>query len=357
MNKKILIALNHPAHYHLFKNIRNILTRSGYEVRFFIKDKEILEKLMQSEKENYFKYKVTTFIKDSRSKIIIGGILDLLIQDITLFWSCLFQRPIVMLGTDIAISHIGWLMRIRSLVFNEDDLDVNRSFCSFTYPFATNIISPNVCDAGKYSYKKIGYDGYQKLAYLHPEYFTPDRAKISDFVGEGKYFLIRLVSLSAGHDIEQNHRGMTYDDLRRLLVILQPHGKVCISSEKPVIPEFDHLKLNLPINLIHHFMFFCDLFVSDSQSMTMECCMLGVPNIRINTFVGKISVLEELEKKYRLTTGLHPDDKSNFFNKVEELIQNESLRSEFQIRRAQMLSDKIDVNLFFYNTVMEIANK
>ncbi|MBV6510878.1 MAG: hypothetical protein FMNOHCHN_00356 [Ignavibacteriaceae bacterium] len=351
MSGKIFIALNHPAHYHLFKNLKIMLVSSGYEVGFFIKNKEILEKLMITEGEKYFKYNVTRFKKNTKLRIIIGGLLDLLIQDFTLLIKCLKNRPLVMLGTDIAIAHIGWFTKIRSFVFNEDDFDVNKSFCKFAYPFASHIISPNLCDVGKYSFKKIGYEGYQKLSYLHPKRFNPSRERIKEFVGEGKYFIIRLVSLSAGHDIEQDHNGLNYQDLRRLTELLKPLGQVFVSSEKTLPEEFNHFELKTPVNVIHDMMFYSTMFISDSQSMTVECCMLGVPNIRINTFVGKISVLEELEKKYELTIGIHPNNKDLLFGQVHEFLNDAQLHDRFQTRRLKMLSEKIDVTSFVFDLI------
>ncbi|NUN07795.1 MAG: hypothetical protein HUU54_01305 [Ignavibacteriaceae bacterium] len=306
---------------------------------------------MQIEEVEYFKYSVTRFTKSNKIKIVIGGLIDLFIQDFTLMKSCLFSRPVALIGTDIAITHVGWLLRIRSYVFNEDDFVVNRSFCKFAYPFASFIISPNVCNVGKYAFKKVGYEGYQKLAYLHPKRFRPDRSKITEYVGHDKYFMIRLVSLSAGHDIEKDHKGLSYGDLKQVIDIVEPNGKVFISSEKPLPQDLKKYSFNFPVNIIHHLMYYCEMFISDSQSMTVECCMLGVPNIRVNTFVGKISVLEELERKYQLTLGIHPDEKELLFNKVRDYSNNNELRSLFNSRREKMLSEKIDVTSFFFNLV------
>ncbi len=351
MRGNIIIALNHPAHYHLFKNLYAKFTEVGYSVKYFIKNKEILENLLQTEKVKYFKYSVIHLSKNTKFKIVVSGLIELLIQDITLFLVCLINRPVALLGTDIAITHVGWLLRIRSFVFNEDDFEVNRSFCKFSYPFAYHIVSPNVCDVGKYQYKKIGYDGYQKLAYLHPSRFKPNRSIVTQYLGDGKYFFIRLVSLSAGHDIEKDHKGLNYADLTRLISLLEPNGKVVLSSEKPVPEEFQQYLIRFPINLIHHFMCYCSLFISDSQSMTVEASILGVPNIRVNTFVGKISVLEELEKKYELTFGIHPDDKETLIRKVREYIDNPELQTSFKFRQEKMLGDKIDVTSFFFDLV------
>lgn len=44
---KILIALNHPAHFHLFKKPANEFIKSGHNVLFVYKQKDILERLFK----------------------------------------------------------------------------------------------------------------------------------------------------------------------------------------------------------------------------------------------------------------------------------------------------------------------
>lgn len=55
---------------------------------------------------------------------------------------------------------------------------------------------------------------------------------------------------------------------------------------------------------MNHFMSFAEMIIGASQSMAVEASMFGTPNIRFNNFVGKISVLDELDKKYELSCGI-----------------------------------------------------
>ena len=88
------------------------------------------------------------------------------------------------------------------------------------------------------------------------------------------------------------------------------------------------------------------MLISDSQSMTMEAAMLGIPSIRFSDFAGRISVLEELEHKYGLTYGIPTNLSERLFDKIDELLTFPDLEMEFQRRREQMLNDKIDVTAF-----------
>ena len=95
---------------------------------------------------------------------------------------------------------------------------------------------------------------------------------------------------------------------------------------------------------MHHILSFSTMLISDSQSMTMEAAVLGVPSIRYNSFVGRISVLEELQNKYRLTYGFRPGQEDSMINKLKKLLKKKDLQHEWQKRRKKMLSDKVDFN-------------
>ena len=128
--------------------------------------------------------------------------------------------------------------------------------------------------------------------------------------------------------------------------MLKQKGNVYITSEKELPPELEDYKLLIDLKDIHHLMFFSDLFIGDSQSMIVEAAMLGTPSVRFNSFVGKISVLNELENKYNLTVGINNDNPQLLFETVKNLINTESLKSIYQKRRAKLLLDKIDVTAF-----------
>jgi predicted glycosyltransferase len=54
-------------------------------------------------------------------------------------------------------------------------------------------------------------------------------------------------------------------------------------------------------------MAFAEFFIGDSQSMTVESAVPGVPAIRVNDFVGRISAVRELETA-GLCFGFSPDE-------------------------------------------------
>jgi hypothetical protein len=129
--------------------------------------------------------------------------------------------------------------------------------------------------------------------------------------------------------------------------LLEPHGRVFITTEREIEPELIKYQLKLSPEKTHSLMNFATMFLGDSQTMSSEAAVLGVPSIRCNSFVGKISYLEEEEHKYGLTYGFLPEDFDELLIKVETLLKNKNLKSDWNLKRDIMLNDKIDVTAFF----------
>ena len=194
--------------------------------------------------------------------------------------------------------------------------------------------------------KKIAYKGYQKTCYLHPNYFTPNKAIVREELGETKkYFFIRVSGLSAYHDSGNN--GFTVDILRVIISKLKPYGKILLSAEKKLPEDLSSYIFNTDITQIHHFLYYADILIADSQSMCVEAAILGTPSIRFSDFAGKIGVLEELEQKYDSTYGFPVREINSLYKKIDELLINDNIREDWQNKRTKMLEDKIDVTSFW----------
>lgn len=354
---KVLVALNHPAHYYVFKFTVINLTRLGYEVKYVIKNKDILENLLISEKVEYIKINEKRKRKSTVYSVLSNGIFELIKQDLNLLKLTLKWKPDLMVGTDIAITHVGKFIGVPSYVFNEDDFEINQLFCKTSYPFATKIISPEICSVGKYAYKKVSYNGIQKMAYLDPKYFQPDFDLIKDIVsGTEKYFIIRLVSLTSGHDIEGKHTGLSETLVDELIPLLEKRGRVFINNEGAIAPHFEKYRLNMRPNLMHHFLAYSSLLIGDSQTMCAEAGLLGTPFIRFNDFVGKIGYLNEIENEYLLGYGIKTKYPERVIEKADEIIKMPNIKEEWQKRKDRIFSEKVDATEFYTNLIIKQLN-
>ena len=233
----------------------------------------------------------------------------------------------------------------------EDDAEIVPLFAKITYPFATYIVTPNVCSVGKWFNKKIGVDSYHELAYLHPNHFTPSKSIAEKYIKTSNdFFIIRFSKLGAYHD--KGISGISNDIAKKIILDLKKHGDVYITSERVIDAELEQYRISVNPVDIHHLMAFSSLFIGDSQTMAAEAAVLGVPFIRFNDFVGKISYLNELENHYKLGYGINTHNLDQLFKKVKELLNNNNKRNFFKTQKEKMLSEKIDYAIF----VCELLN-
>jgi uncharacterized protein len=339
---RYLFFFVHPSKFYVFRNTINSLKKNGHLVDIVITSKDLLDDLVKQEGWEYS----NIFPKGRKMK----GLPVYLSSGINFFRTIYrlykFKRGKVydLLITDDLLVYIGKLKKIPSIVFLDDDISVVKKF-SLILSQADYILSPEVTDIGKYSHKKIMFPGYKELAYLHPNSFKPDIEFVKQFNPDlDPYFILRLVSLTAYHDVGM--KGLSNEKVKKLIGLLETKGKVFISSERPLPKEFE--KYRLVINPLHiaHALFFANIFVGDSQTMTSEAAVLGTPAFRCNDFVGKISVIDEKEIKYGLSFNYPPLQFDEMYSKIESLLKIENYKNEFQRNRMIMLKDKIDLTSF-----------
>jgi uncharacterized protein len=336
---KVLIYIAHPAQYHFYKFIVKDLQRDSHSIKIIIKSKDILENLLMEDGVSF-----ENILPENRQNSTSGMLLSMLKRDYRLFKIARKYKPDLFLGSDTCTAHNGWILRRPVFTFVEDDYSVVKKIAWAMMPFSSIIISPGVCKLGPFKYKKVPFSGYMKLAYLHPSVFTPN-LEIFNFKLNFKYCIIRTVKLSAHHD--NFIRGLNKDLINKLINYFEYKGiTVFIDSENLLEKSLVKYKLQIMKNHFHHFLAFAEVVISDSQSLSVEAAMLGVPSLRFNDFVGKISVLEELEHSYGLTFGVCPDEPNKLFQILEELLNLKNMKEEFQLRRKRMLSEKINVKAF-----------
>jgi predicted glycosyltransferase len=168
------------------------------------------------------------------------------------------------------------------------------------------------------------------------------------------YCIIRLSSLDAHHDTSAS--GISNEFISQIINILNPIYTVFITTERRLSEEFSQYQLSINPLDIHHLLAFASIFIGDSQSMAVEAAMLGTPNVRISSFSGKISVLEELEHTYNLTVGIHPKDEERIITTIREIAENKEIKAEYQQRRHSMLRDKIDVTAWLIELFTQSAS-
>lgn len=342
---RILFYLGHPAHYHLFKHVLTGLEKKGHHLQIVIKEKDVLKDLLDEAERAYVEVK-----ENGPKKNKFDFAFNLLVRDFAMYKIVKKFKPDVMVGTSAEITHLGKLMRIPSIVVNEDDYDIVPWFGRLAYPFATSILAPTVCGVGRWDEKKIAYEGYHELAYLHPNHFKPDEKVRALLSPDGDpYFILRFAKLTAHHD--EGRKGISPEVAKSVIECLEPHGRVYISSERILEEEFEDYRIAIDPGMMHSALSFASLYIGDSQTMAAEAAVLGTPSIRFNDFVGEISYLEELEHRYGLTYGISTDKPDRLLQKIKVWLRRPDLEQEWQRRRNYMLNQKIDVAQFMSSLI------
>ena len=356
---RIALFLGHPAHFHMLKHAAAGLKAHGHQVFFVIKKKDILENLCQDAGFEYFK------IREGRGGSKLGLIKSVLGMEWHMLQFIRRNKIDILVGSTLSFA-AAKLARIPVIAMGEDDADVVPKYAKMVYPFASSVLTPDCCDNGRGNNKSSKYPSYHELAYLHPNHFTPDPKIVEAYgIGTSKpYFVMRFASLNAHHDA--GIKGINTEVAQRLIDILSPHGRIYITSERPLEPQFEQYRIKINPLDMHHVMAFASLYIGDSQTMAAEAGVLGVPFVRFNDFVGRIGYLKELEDVYELGYGIHaslitadspirradgsmqPSGVEALYERVEQLVamSAEERKNTYQTRREKMLSEKIDCAKF-----------
>mgnify|MGYP001080757496 FL=1 len=335
----ILIDIGHPGHVHLLRNTYHQLSQKGHVLWVTVKDIPIAKVLLE-------KYNIEYINIGKKRDSLSGKALTQLNYNYKVLRLVIKNKIEIGIGSSITLTHISKLTKMKSILLDDDDDNVQPLFVKYAHPFADTILSPSSLIGHRKSKKTIFYSGFHELAYLHPNRFTPN-IEILNEIGLKKgdpFFIMRFNVFKAHHDI--GVLGMSLEQKLKLVSVLEPHGKIFITTERNIEPELKKYQLLVEPEKVHSLMFYATMFLGDSQTMTSEAAILGTPAIRMNSFVGRISYLEEEEHKYGLTFGFKPDEFKEMLEKIEHLLDNDSLKKQWKVKRQKLLSDKIDVSAF-----------
>lgn len=341
----ILIDIGHPGHVHLLHGVAEEMKKREHMVFYSVRDIPIAKRLMEH-------YGMTPWIDlGGKKDSLWGKAKTVLHQDAQILKFVRRNHIDIGLSSGLVLSHVSKLSHMKSFVFDDDDDIVEPLSVKFEHPLSNVVFTPD-CIQRKTKHA-VYYAGTHELAYLHPNRFSPDpsvlrHAGLAD--GE-RFFIMRFVALKGHHDVGQ--QGLTLEQKKTLVELLKQHGRVIITSERTIEPEFEQYRLPVPPEEIHSLMAYNSMFLGDSQTMTSEAAILGVPALKCNTFAGRLSVPNMLEQKYNLCYAYQPTQFDAMYHHIEQLLalDPEVLKTEWQTKRQRMLQDMIDPTEFFVNYI------
>jgi predicted glycosyltransferase len=339
---KILISVGHPADVHLFKNLIWTLEKKGHEIKIIARNKEVCINLLESYGFDY------NLISNAGSGLFGLGI-EMISRVLKLIPLIINFNPdliLSMMDPSVAISAKILGKKYISFADTEHATFIIKS----VLPLTDAVLTPS-CFKKELGKKQIRYAGYHELAYLHPNYFTPNPEVLSELeLAEGdKFIILRFVSFGAHHDI--GHKTLNLEDKLRAVHEFEKYGRVLITSEKKLPLEFEKYIINLSPEKIHHLLYYAVLLYGDSATMASECAVLGTH--AIFCYYTGIGYTDEQEEKYALVYNFSDEGSmgKESFAKALELLSNPKLKEEGKQKREQLLADKIDVTDFIVNFV------
>lgn len=336
---KILIDIGHPAHVHLFRNFIFEMKKKGHNVIVTTKDIPIVKKLLKLYAVDYIEI-------GKKSDSLFGKLFNQFIYNKKIYNIVKMEKIEYGLGVSISVPHVSFFTKMKSFVFDDDDSSVESFIPILIRPFTNHFVSPDCLTYDRNLKKDVIYAGYHELAYLHPNRFVPDPSVLTelDICADDVFFIMRFNVFKAYHD--RGIKGLSLDQKIKLIELLAQYGKIFITTERGIEPELAEYQLNISPEKIHSLLFYATMFIGDSQTMTSEAAVLGTPAIKCNSLAGKLSVSNEIEKRYGLCFSYPPGKFNDMINKIEELLMLPNLKKEWGKKRKKMISEKIDVTSF-----------
>lgn len=333
---RVLFDIGHPGHVHLFKNLARLLIADGVQVLFTLREKEFETELVQKEGFDHI-----CFGKHYRT--LIGKLWGLLRYDVQMIKTGLKFKPDLIIGHGtIYGAHAAPFLGAKVLAIEDTG---NMEQVRLWRPFTDAILTPTVLnkDLGP---KQVNYESYHELAYLHPEFHTPDPSILEWLnVNENEpYAIIRFISWEATHDV--GLRGLSAEDKIELVRRLSARMKVFITSERGVAEELRPYCLRIPPDRFHDALAYAALVVTEGTTTGAEAAILGTPVVYVSTF-------EDLMLLEMQTFGLvyKTSVSKEVFAIVEKVLQED--RQIYRDRAAHFVSTKTNATRFYYEFIKE----
>ena len=306
--RRAILDVNHPSQAYILRAVHHALRDRGYEIRVVARDKDVTLHLLRA-----FGIDFESLSTARRGKL--GAAIELVERELRFYRAVRAFRPHALIGTSVHAARAARLFGGRSVIVNEDDASVVPLFTKLAYPFAHRIVTPRCLAYEGWGARHFMYPGTQKLFYLHRDRFTPDPAAPASFGLTKPFGLVRFSGFAAHHDAGQ--RGLDRAMVAELAKRLAGMVDLVVSSEGASAPPDGTRALNVPPESMHHVLASARFVLSDSQSMVVESAVLGVPAIRVNDFVGRISVMKELEQA-GLAWGYRPENAADAIALAEQ---------------------------------------
>lgn len=339
---KIIITIQHPAHVHFFRNAITELAARGHEITVIAREKDIATNLLEWYGINYEQLAGEH-----------GGILGLIRTQAAYEIGILrrtraIQPDILMAIGEPSVAHAGAILGGESILFTDTEHATIQNRIAF--PFADRVCTPE-CYWDELGEKQVQYPGYQELAYLHPNHFTPDPSILDETGIDRPFVVLRLVAWDAMHDIGESG----FSNITDVVSLLEETGvEVVITAQGDVPDAVEHCQVDIPVHRVHDLLYYADLFIGEGATMAAESAVLGTPALFVTSL--ELGYTTELETEYGLVFNFSDDrGQQQALRKAQSILDNYDDEKWAQ-RRETLLEEKQDTTEFILSQVEDVAD-
>jgi hypothetical protein len=331
---KIAFFVNTPAQAYLFFPITKILKQKGHEIIILARHyRETIDVL------NGIGAKYILYTKSPKSKY--GKILQFPYTVLEAYKYLKKFKPDLVIGHSVDTVFTAKLLKKPSIIFNDNDFAPVQFIVM--KPFVSAIITPK-CFNKDLGEKQIRVDSFKEIAYLHPDYFCPDKNifNLMNISPNEKYVLLRFNVFDAAHDT--GVKGFSHKEKRKLVSKLEKYAKIFISFEGTLPNDMTRYSINIPKHRIHDVLYYAQMVIADSNTIITESAILGTPSIVSHPKVNLIGNFIELGEKNSLI--FKYENTKEAIDKAIELIQQTDIKKEWKKKRDLFLHNKVNMTQF-----------
>lgn len=145
------------------------------------------------------------------------------------------------------------------------------------------------------------------------------------------------------------------ENKRKAIKEISKYARVLITSESELPEDLEKFRIKIPIDKIHHALYYSSLLFGESATMASEAAVLGTPAIFLDND-GR-GYTDEQEKKYKLVYNFTetPNDQEQAIQKAVEILSVESNDQLYKNRRLKLLKNSIDTTEYMIEKVLQYA--
>ncbi|NVO08495.1 MAG: DUF354 domain-containing protein [Bacteroidales bacterium] len=320
----ILFDLLHPADVNLFKNAIYNLSKEGYKVYLTYRQRGVLDLIAKSELPEFDIVSLGV-----HRKSLFGKIFSIIQREVLAF-RFLRKNKIKLVACQGLTCGVACKLLGVKILHYDDDSEYRITFLLGKW-FSDIDVMPDFMPVNGKNFLK--YKGFKELAYLHPDYFTPNEEILADYglQANGYVFIREISNVSVNY---LNRQGLLPEIVKYLK---EKNIKILLSIEnKELVNDFKEscIILKEPIKHLYSLIYHSRFVISSGDTMAREACLLGNPCIYTGgrimqankkfTDIGVMLKIEGVEQVYKtIDMIMDTSIKQRAREKMVELIRNE----------------------------------